>query len=177
MATGGCRNFCRRLSAGCQRLQPEVRLSGCPDLPLPVQSTQVPTPLGKLTHLPVTRLEKDLLRLHDQTLPELFSDIEFLCSTASSRSGLKGQFDFRKVVDAFRVRLEEYLDAFQRHSYDPLLRQIEDFIPGWEREARDDFDTWRRMHGNTVNLFLHELLLKHTLTCYQVRCYINEKGT
>ena len=126
-------------------------------LPLSVESTGIPNLCKELAAIANDRLQKDLLRFYNRTLPELFSFIQLACSTTSTPVQSGPRFNFEDYASGFLKQLEVFLDAVKTQLIDPMIETMRKAGGDWKNEARDLLNRWPKLHGNAVRTYLMKL--------------------
>ena len=127
-----------------------------PKLLLSVQSTNIPKLVSQLADIPNYRLEKNLLQLQKQILPDLLDHVDYLCSMTEvkAHAGIKFNFDFHE--ERFREQLNTLLDEFEEKHINALTKTIKIHIPEWKSDAERLFKGWRKLHGTTIMAFMRK---------------------
>ncbi|KAB2110158.1 hypothetical protein AG0111_0g1675 [Alternaria gaisen] len=126
------------------------------DLPLSVESTQIPSLVEELADIANERVKDDLKRLHKQTLPELFSSVRLLGITTSITARARPRFNFHKYEELFMARLQARFDTIEEKEIRPIEAAIQGAIPSWKREARGCFSEWQNLSYQSVRCFLNK---------------------
>ncbi|CAA9962714.1 hypothetical protein PTMSG1_06088 [Pyrenophora teres f. maculata] len=127
-----------------------------PEPLLSVESTNIPELVRQLADIPRYRLEKSLVKLQKQTLPDLLDHVDFLCSITEAKAHAIVTFDFDSHEDRFRKQLSNLLDDFEEKLINEITEAIREYTPTWNLKARDLFQGWRRLHGTTIKAFLRK---------------------
>ncbi|CAN9136628.1 unnamed protein product [Alternaria sp. RS040] len=90
------------------------------DLPLSVEPTQIPSLVEDLADIANERVKDDLIRLHKETLPELFTSIKLLGITTSIVARARPRFDFYKYEEVFMALLQAMFDTIEEKEIRPI---------------------------------------------------------
>ncbi|CAI9637196.1 unnamed protein product [Alternaria burnsii] len=126
------------------------------DLPLSVEPTQIPNLVEDLADIANERVKDDLIRLHKETLPELFASIKLLGITTSIVARARPRFDFHKYEEVFMALLQAMFDTIEEKEIRPIEAAIQGAIPSWRREARGCFYEWQNLRYQSVRCFLNK---------------------
>tara|TARA_R110002003_G_scaffold70_18_gene6487 strand:- start:25926 stop:28019 length:2094 start_codon:yes stop_codon:yes gene_type:complete len=124
-------------------------------LPLSVTASGFPALIYELADIPCARIQRDMRRYTETTLPDLLSFIELCCSTSSTTVSSTSEFKFDDVLTHFEDELKTHLNKFDDVYMTPFFEAISAAIPFWIVAAGDLCKHWAtNWHAASHQAFL-----------------------